>query len=69
MIVVYEDDSGNTKKSHAREGFERHLKLQGLELETEDKKVIRAVRMGKCVICKLAELPRWKYVFPQDPCP
>ena len=39
MVVVYEDDSGNTKKALARESFERHLKEQGLELETEPKSV------------------------------
>jgi hypothetical protein len=39
MIIVYEDDQGSPKKMHARENFERQLKHQGLQLETEDKSV------------------------------
>ena len=32
-------DTENTKKTYARESFEKHLKLQGLETETENKSV------------------------------
>ena len=39
MILVFELDPGNGKKTQAREAFEKHLRLQGLETETESPSV------------------------------
>ena len=39
MVLAYLDEDGNRKKAKKRETFEKHLKEQGLELETELKTV------------------------------
>ena len=39
IFLSLQTDTENTKKTHARESFEKHLQLQGLETETENKSV------------------------------
>ena len=63
-------DTENTKKTHARESFEKHLKLQGLETETENKSVsCTATNPNHLQFQKLfPELTRWKHMLCEDPC-
>ena len=39
MVLAYEDEEGNKRKTKKRKTFEKNLKEQGLQLETELKTV------------------------------
>ena len=43
MVLAYEDEEGNGRKTKKRETFEKNLKEQGLQLETELKTVSNIV--------------------------
>ena len=43
MVLAYEDEEGKSRKTKKRETFEKNLKEQGLQLETELKTVSNIV--------------------------
>ena len=70
MVLAYEDDEGNGRKTKKRETFEKNLKEQGLHLETELKTVSnigftdkRQLATGKMVRACFCVHTRPSYMF------